>query len=96
MSEAQRKQSCRMLKKASLLSHPTPARQDAPFRGQGRSLAVNLRFTSYLSQFLGATRERRWRSFSASCYRGNVNWESSAFSRPCFTSAPISNIRSTF
>jgi hypothetical protein len=26
-----------MLKKARLLTHPTPARQDAPFRGQGRS-----------------------------------------------------------
>ena len=27
----------RMLKKARLLTRPTPARQDAPFRGQGRS-----------------------------------------------------------
>jgi len=26
-----------MLKKANLLTRPTPARQDAPFRGQGRS-----------------------------------------------------------
>ena len=26
-----------MLKKARQLTHPTPARQDAPFRGQGRS-----------------------------------------------------------
>jgi hypothetical protein len=26
----------RMLKKARLLTHPTPARQDAPFRGQSR------------------------------------------------------------
>ena len=26
-----------MFKKAKLLTHPTPARQDAPFRGQGRS-----------------------------------------------------------
>ena len=26
-----------MLKKARLLTHPTPARQDSPFRGQGRS-----------------------------------------------------------
>ena len=25
-----------MLKKSRLLTHPTPARQDAPFRGQGR------------------------------------------------------------
>ena len=27
----------RMLKQANLLTRPTPARQDAPFRGQGRS-----------------------------------------------------------
>ena len=27
----------RVLKKARLLTRPTPARQDAPFRGQGRS-----------------------------------------------------------
>jgi len=26
-----------MLKKAFILTRPTPARQDAPFRGQGRS-----------------------------------------------------------
>jgi hypothetical protein len=26
-----------MLKKANILTRPTPARQDAPFRGQGRS-----------------------------------------------------------
>ena len=26
-----------MLKKARLVTHPAPARQDAPFRGQGRS-----------------------------------------------------------
>jgi hypothetical protein len=29
--------SCRMLKKAGLLTHPTPARQDAPCPRQGRS-----------------------------------------------------------
>jgi len=27
----------RMLKQARLLTHPTPARRDAPFRGEGRS-----------------------------------------------------------
>ena len=34
-----------MLKKARLLTRPTPARQDAPFRGQGRSSATDARFT---------------------------------------------------
>jgi len=27
---------CRMLKMATVLTHPAPARQDAPFRRQGR------------------------------------------------------------
>ena len=39
----------RMLKKASLLTRLTPARQDAPFRGQGRSSEADPRLT-----FLGS------------------------------------------
>src|SRR2546426_12507656 len=35
-----------MLKKARLLTHPTPARQDAPFRGQGRSEGLPTPYTS--------------------------------------------------
>jgi len=31
------KHSRRMLKKATVITRPTPVRQDAPFRGQGRS-----------------------------------------------------------
>jgi len=40
-----------MLKKARLLTHPTPARQDAPFRGQGRNFAADPRFTFHASRF---------------------------------------------
>jgi len=32
-----RRKSRRMFKKATVLTHPTPARQDAPFRRRGRS-----------------------------------------------------------
>ena len=39
-----------MLKKARLLTRPTPARQDAPFRGQGRSSAADPRFTFHASR----------------------------------------------
>jgi hypothetical protein len=35
--EQEKNASLRMLKKSNLLTHPTPARQDAPFHGQGRS-----------------------------------------------------------
>ena len=38
-----------MLKKARLLTRPTPARRDAPFRGQGRSSAADPRFTYHAS-----------------------------------------------
>jgi len=37
-----------MLKKARLLTRPTPARQDAPFRGQGRSKRLNMILPSLL------------------------------------------------
>ena len=37
MSGSKGKHFRRVLKKARLLTRPTPARQDAPFRGQGRS-----------------------------------------------------------
>ena len=60
----------RMLKKAGLLTRPTPARRDAPCPKQGRSSMADPRFTSYLSRFLKAKRERRWRTFSASCKIG--------------------------
>ncbi len=40
-----------MLKKARLLTLPTPARQDAPFRRQGRSSAADPRFTFHASRF---------------------------------------------
>ena len=36
---------CRMLKKASLLTCPTPTRRDAPFPKEGRNSAVDPRFT---------------------------------------------------
>ena len=36
---------CRMLKKTRLLTRPAPARQDAPFRRQGRSSEADPRFT---------------------------------------------------
>ena len=36
---------------ARLLTRPTPARQDAPFRGQGRSSEADPRFTFYVSHF---------------------------------------------
>jgi hypothetical protein len=40
-----------MLKKASLLTRPTPARQDAPWLKQGRSSATDPRFTFHASRF---------------------------------------------
>ena len=40
-----------MLKKARLLTRPTPARRDAPFRGQGRSSEADLRLTFHVSRF---------------------------------------------
>jgi hypothetical protein len=40
-----------MLKKARLLTLPTPARQDAPFRRLGLSSAADLRFTFHTSRF---------------------------------------------
>ena len=49
----------RMLKKASLLTRLTPARQDAPFRGQGRSSEANPRFTFYVSRFTAHGSEAR-------------------------------------
>jgi hypothetical protein len=42
---------CRMLKKPSLLTRPTPARQDAPCPKQGRSFAADPRFTFHASRF---------------------------------------------
>jgi len=41
----------RMLKMASLLTRPTPARQDAPLRGQGRRSTDPSRFTFYILRF---------------------------------------------
>jgi hypothetical protein len=38
----------RLFKMARLLTHPTPARQDAPFRGQGRSEGPNMIVPSLL------------------------------------------------
>ena len=40
-----------MLKKARLLTHPTLARQDAPYPKQGRSSAVDPRLTFHASRF---------------------------------------------
>ena len=37
--------------KGGLLTRPTPARQDAPFRGQGRNSAADPRFTFHASRF---------------------------------------------
>ena len=36
---------------ARLLTHPTPARQDAPFRRQDRSSEADPRFTFHTSRF---------------------------------------------
>ncbi len=60
---------CRLFRKAGFLTRPTPTRQDAPFRGQGRSFGLThvLRFTPHVSRLLGAKRERRWRTFSTAC-----------------------------
>ncbi len=75
----------RMLKKARLLTRPTPAGtspahpesaktasspKDAPFRRQGRSSVADPRFTPHVSRLLGARRERRWQAFSASWLDG--------------------------
>ena len=49
----------RMLKKARRLTRPTPARRDAPFRGQGRSSAADPRFTFHASRFTAAGSEAR-------------------------------------
>ena len=72
----------RMLKKARLLTRPTPAvisparpesaraassPRDAPCPKQVRSSAADPRFTPHVSRLLGAKRERRWRTFSAPC-----------------------------
>ena len=58
MSEAQREQFCRVLKKARLLTHPTPARQDAPFRGQGRSsLLLTFKRVAWIGPKPRASRE---------------------------------------
>ena len=48
-----------MLKKARLLTRPTPARQDAPFRGQGHSSPADLRFTFHASRFTAAGSDAR-------------------------------------
>ena len=40
-----------MLKKTRCLTHPTPARQDAPFLRQGRSSSADPRFTFHTSRF---------------------------------------------
>jgi len=40
-----------MLKKARLLTHPTPARRDAPCPRQGRSSEADPRFTFHASRF---------------------------------------------
>ncbi len=71
-----------MLKKAPYPTHPTPAHQDAPFHGQGRSTQeafplFYFRFTlASLSRRSGlheirftcfnVMRERSWQTFSAS------------------------------
>jgi len=51
------------------LTHPALARRDAPCPKQGRSSVATFvsRFTTNVSRFLGAMRERSWRTFSASC-----------------------------
>ena len=71
----------RMLKKVADLTRPTPARQDAPFHRQGRSKvrdaknneahgAMNKEHYVCARRRVGesaVSRERRWRTFSASC-----------------------------
>jgi hypothetical protein len=43
----------RMLKMTNLLTRPTPSRQDAPFRGQGRREQLRIVLPSLLVLFLG-------------------------------------------
>jgi hypothetical protein len=45
------KHSCRMPKKARLLTRPTSARRDAPCPKQGRNSAADPRFTFHASRF---------------------------------------------
>ncbi|MGH7218745.1 MAG: hypothetical protein ACREI1_00255, partial [Nitrospiraceae bacterium] len=63
-----------MFKKARLLTRPTPARQDAPFRGQGHNFAADPRFTFHASRFTvpGAMRERRMGKDASR--RAGVGW----------------------
>jgi hypothetical protein len=56
-----------MLKKARLPTSPTPARQDAPFRGQGRSKRNGDAYSVRYGEPIRAKRECRWRTPSASC-----------------------------
>jgi hypothetical protein len=44
--DQERRRRGRLLKKATLLTHLAPARQDAPFRGQGRSEGLPTPYTS--------------------------------------------------
>jgi len=50
-----------MLKKARLLTSPTPARQDAPFRGQGRASEAARRTLGTFS--LWTKQERNYQTF---------------------------------
>jgi len=42
---------CRAVQKVQASHPPTPARQDAPFRGQGRNSMADPRFTFHASRF---------------------------------------------
>jgi hypothetical protein len=55
-----------MLKQARLLTRPTPARQDAPFRRQGRSSATDPRFTFHISPFTALGSDAR--TLLADCF----------------------------
>jgi hypothetical protein len=56
---------CRMLKKARLLTRPTPARRDAPCLMQGHNSSADPRFTFHASRFtiLGSAARTRLEEF---------------------------------
>ena len=69
----------RILKEARLLTRPTPARQDAPFRGQGRSSSADPRFTFHALRFTG------------SCERSE-NAAGGLFQQPARAPAPLTPV----
>ena len=53
--------------KGGLLTRPTPARRDAPFRGQGRKGDAPFATFHVLRLTSHASAEQSWWTFSASC-----------------------------